>query len=265
MIENTGSTHSPAQKVAASSDAALVEEYAVAIAINSIKYTVMMASPYELEHFVIGFLLSEQIIQFRYDIHDISLDIDSNNFTALVDVSVANRITKGLKDKKRSVNSNSSCGICGVEAIAQALPKLTPLSLTPALSVAVIEQSINQLGHWQLLAKKSGALHAAALINLKGELNGERNGEIVACAEDVGRHNALDKTIGYLVNKQLIASDHALLVTSRCSVELVHKAIIARVPHLLCLASPSQLAVKVAQDNHLNLVHVRKHDDPIYY
>lgn len=217
----------------------------------------MMASPYELEHFVIGFLLSEQIIQFRYDIHDINIDIDSVNFTAVIDVMLANRITKRLNDKKRIINSSSSCGICGVEAIAQALPKLTPLNFTAPLNMSVIKQAVSKLTNWQILAKQSGAIHAAALVNI--------DGEIVACAEDIGRHNALDKIIGYLVRQQLNPATHALLMTSRCSVELVNKAIIANVPHLLCLASPSQLAVKVAQDNYLNLVHVRKRDDPIYY
>ncbi|WP_185962561.1 formate dehydrogenase accessory sulfurtransferase FdhD [Thalassomonas sp. M1454] len=257
MTNNANSTDYLVQNNKPSFANKLVEEYAIAITINSIKYAVMMASPYDLEHFVIGFLHNEQVIKYRYDIHDIKIETDANNCTALIDVTVANRIAQQLTSQKRSIKSNSSCGICGVEAVAQALPKLAPLIPTPIIEQPVLTQAVKQLNNWQVQAKASGAMHAAALITL--------NGEIIYCSEDIGRHNAVDKTIGYLVNKELTANQYALLVTSRCSVELVHKAIIANISHLICLASPSQLAVNIAQTNHLNLVHVRKHDAPIYY
>ncbi len=235
----------------------LVQEYAIAITINELNYAVMMASPYDLDDFAIGLLIAEQIIQFRYDVHDITITYDHPAHTAVVNVILANRISKIFKHNRRQNTANSSCGVCGIKALADAFPNVEPLVPTTPFTSQQILSLQPKLVLWQNRNQQTGALHAAFLIN--------EYAEVIASREDIGRHNAVDKLIGYVVSEQLVAAQLAILVTSRCSVELVHKAIVAKVGSLLSLAAPTQLAVKVAKENNLNLIHVRKHDGPLFY
>ncbi|MEW6999229.1 formate dehydrogenase accessory sulfurtransferase FdhD [Colwelliaceae bacterium BS250] len=235
----------------------LVQEYAVAITINDVNYAVMMASPFDLDDFVLGLLLTEQVIKQRYDVHDISISLDEISCTAIINVSVANRIFEATALNTRQHKANSSCGICGVKALEQAMPTLSPVVNTPPLSIKHINHVLAQMPTWQIRSNNTGALHAAFLVN--------ESGDIIACREDLGRHNALDKLIGHILSKQINSTSLSIIITSRCSVELVNKTVIANIASLLCLASPSQLAVNIAKANNLNLIHVRKHDAPIYF
>ncbi|OUS28804.1 hypothetical protein A9Q98_07205 [Thalassotalea sp. 42_200_T64] len=235
----------------------LVKEYAVAITINNIDYAVMMLNPNDLEDFAFGFLFSERVIANTYDIHDLDISINSAELTAMVNVQIANRCLSKLQAAGRQIQGNSGCGICGVISLAQAMPKLTPLIRSKVPDSASVLALKQQLLSWQTQGQSSGAMHAAFLL---------QNNKIIACREDIGRHNALDKLIGCkLQMKVQPTGELAFLVTSRCSVELVHKAIIANVGTLISLASASQLAVNRARQANLNLIHIPKHDQPIYY
>lgn len=236
----------------------LVQEYAIAIVINGLNYAVMMLSPNDLEDFIRGFLLTEQIIEQSYDIHDINIQYDQDEMTGVIEVEIANRCIPILKEKSRQVKGTSGCGICGVKALAQALPKLPALSKA---AMPVLDELIalkTQLPKWQTKGMTSGAMHAAFLVV---------NKEVVACREDIGRHNALDKLLGCKLTLTNLSKteDIMVLVTSRCSVELVNKAVIGQIGTLVSLASPSQLAVKTAQSAQLNLIHIPKYDQPLCY
>ena len=234
----------------------LVQEFAVAISINEINYAVMMCSPNDLDDFIVGFLFTEQVISHRYDIHDIDINLDRQQYTGIINVVVANRCLSQLNENNRQANGNASCGICGVKALAQAMPTLMALPLSAPPDNATLLAVKDDLAQWQTLAKDCGAMHAACLI---------KDGKIIACREDIGRHNALDKLIGYCINQQLTTGELATLVSSRCSVELVNKAIISNIPILVSLASPSELAVSRARQHNLNLIQVPKYDQPMIY
>lgn len=231
----------------------LVEEVAVAININGINHAVMMATPDDLDDFAVGFLFCESIIGHNHDVHDIRVSPAEHG--VVLDVTIANRCLAQLQQRRRRLTGATGCGICGVEAVEQAFPLLPALPITPPLDGALLAGLRQQVARWQLKGQHSGALHAALAL--------DEQGQILYCREDIGRHNALDKLIGLLL-RQRHACD-TLVVTSRCGSELVQKAALFGARHLVCLASPSQLAVRLALKYNLNVVHIPKFDAPVSY
>lgn len=232
----------------------LVEEVPLAININGVNFAVMLASPFDLDDFVVGYLHSESIIESNIDIHDI--EIERQDDALLLNVTIANRCSDKLKQRQRQLKGTSGCGLCGTESLSMAFPDLPKLAGATPFDIHLVSQIKPSLRQHQTQGADSGALHAAFWLSAQGE--------ILACREDIGRHNALDKIIGYLLRKNIPAESGAALVTSRCGVELVQKAILMRIPTLLSLASPSNLAVKMAQSSNLQLIHIPKHDAPYF-
>lgn len=230
----------------------LAEEYAIAICINDVNYAVMMVTPADLEDYVIGFLFNEQIILANKDIHDIHIDIDHEHFSIQANITLANRCLNKIFEKKRQIAGQSGCGICGVEALKHAMPELPPLAVSPNINKQELTHLRSECQKWQTFANASGALHAAFLL--------DDTGQILQCREDIGRHNALDKLIGFMLVKKISAHSNMILITSRCSIELVHKTINIGVKYLISLASPSRLALHSAQKANLHLVHLSKND-----
>jgi len=230
----------------------LVEEVPLAININGVNFAVMLASPFDIEDFVVGYLHSESVIKYNRDIHEIN--IEPHQDARIVDVTIANRCLEQLRSRQRQLKGTSGCGLCGSQSLEVAFPKLEALPNSAPFDLKLAAELKHQLRPWQIHGANSGALHAAFWLDKKAKIQ--------FCREDIGRHNALDKIIGHVKRRQLDTTDSAVLVTSRCSVELVQKTVLARIPNLLSLASPSTLAVKLAQQSKLNLIHIPKHDAP---
>ncbi|MGL6473895.1 formate dehydrogenase accessory sulfurtransferase FdhD [Aeromonas hydrophila] len=231
----------------------LVEEVAVAININGINHAVMMATPDDLDDFAVGFLFGEGIIRHNHEVHDIQIAPAEQGM--VLDITIANRSLAALARHKRRLTGATGCGICGVAAVEQALPALPVLPLTPPPDGVLLAGLRPQIAQWQLKGQQHGALHAALALDAEGR--------ILHCREDIGRHNALDKLIGLLLRQQ--SACDTLVVTSRCGSELVQKAARFGARHLICLASPSQLAVRLAFKYNLNVVHIPKFDAPVSY
>ncbi|RIJ12818.1 formate dehydrogenase accessory sulfurtransferase FdhD [Pseudomonas sp. 91RF] len=237
------------------SHAALAAEIALAISYNGLNQAVMMVSPGNIEDFIRGFSLSNAIVDSLDDIHDIRLTHFDQACQA--DVQISSRAFWALKDHRRQMAGTSGCGLCGVEALEQALPQLeilTPTPLPPAAHFDGIRQRIEQA---QQLARSSGALHAALYF--------DADGEALLCREDIGRHNALDKLIGALQFEGLDARQGFVVVTSRCSLELIHKAVRARLGTLVSLSAPTALTVRWSLKHRLNLIHVPHRNAPRIY
>ena len=232
----------------------LVEEIPVAIVVNGISFAVMLASPFDIEDFVIGFLHSESVIKHNHDIHEI--ETEDQDDAKIVKITIANRCLNALNLKKRALKGATGCGLCGIQALAMAFPKLTPLNPHKPMALSKTLYLKHQLRDWQQRGRESGALHAAFWIDAEGRIQ--------HCREDIGRHNALDKVIGLLLRNQRETTGGALLVTSRCSVELVQKTLLMGIENLISLASPSRLAVKMARQYGLTLIHIPKQDAPYY-
>ncbi|MBD9415742.1 formate dehydrogenase accessory sulfurtransferase FdhD [Pseudomonas sp. PDM16] len=233
----------------------LANECAISISYNGINQAVMMASPWDLEDFLTGFSLGNGIIEHIDEILDIRLKSIADAWHAELEIS--SRSFWNLKQQRRQLAGSSGCGLCGVEALEQALPALNPLpdsTLPPAAHLAELRQ---RLGDAQVHARNSGALHAAAFVDAQGRLS--------LCREDIGRHNALDKLIGALQRGRHDPRQGFAVVTSRCGLELLHKAVRAGIGTLVSLSAPTSLTVDWARRHNLNLIHAPHRDAPRVY
>lgn len=233
----------------------LASESALAISYNGISHAVMMVTPGHFEDFVRGFSLTSGIVKSFGEIRDIDVLGDGESHYAEVEIS--NRAFWQLKKQRRNLAGTTGCGICGVEALEQALPDLQPLQSVLPPSALVFQGLRDKIARHQQAAKSSGALHAALFFSPKGE--------VMLCREDIGRHNALDKLIGAMANNDIDPKQGFAVVTSRCSLELIHKAVRSKIATLVCLSAPTALTVEWARRNNLNLIHLPKNSSPRLY
>lgn len=222
----------------------VVEESPVALIYNGISHAVMMATPLDLEVFAIGFSLTEAIIDHPRQIYDI--EIIRNDLGVQVEITIASEAFIKLKMHKRTLAGQTGCGICGVESLEQIKHNFSPV--THEFSCYWLDQipdALAQLQQQQFISSITGGAHAAAWVV---------NGKILNVFEDVGRHNALDKLLGYLVKNKVDRSQGFVLMTSRASYELVKKCVQLNISLLATISAPTSLAVELAKRSGLKLV-----------
>ncbi|WP_407313366.1 formate dehydrogenase accessory sulfurtransferase FdhD [Pseudomonas sp. nanlin1] len=234
---------------------ALAEEVALAIAYNGISQAVMLVSPTDLEDFVVGFSIGSGIVASADEIYDIKLS--GSGSAQQAEVQIASRAFWNLKTQRRQMAGTSGCGLCGVEAVEQALPDLAILPGTPLPPAAWLAGLRQRIGAYQPLGQHCGAVHAAIFMDNQGQLRLGR--------EDIGRHNALDKLIGALIREGIDHRGGVAIVTSRCSLELIQKVLRAGIQTLVSLSSPTGLALQWARRHKLNLIHLPQHSAPRVY
>lgn len=238
-----------------SDSTALAEEVALAIAYNDISQAVMLVTPTDLEDFIVGFSLGSGIISDISDIYD--LQLSGTGSAQYAQVQISSRAFWNLKQQRRQLAGTSGCGLCGVEALEQALPELKVLPGAPLPPAAWLEGLRQRISAFQPLGQYSGAVHAAVFMNSQGEL--------LLGREDIGRHNALDKLIGALVRQHIPTAGGVAIVTSRCSLELIQKVLRAGIQTLVSLSSPTGLALQWARRHNLNLIHLPQKSAPRVY
>jgi FdhD protein len=244
--------HLPAE---AGDSTPLAEEVALAIAYNGISQAVMLVSPSDLEDFVVGFSIGSGIVAGADEIYDTLLS--GTGSARQAEVEIASRAFWNLKTQRRQLAGSSGCGLCGVEAVEQALPDLQVLEPAPLPPIDWLDGLRRRIEPFQPLGQHCGAVHAAVFMNAEGEL--------LLGREDIGRHNALDKLIGALIRQNISTTGGLAIVTSRCSLELIQKALRAGITTLVSLSSPTGLAVQWACRHQLNLIHLPKHSAPRVY
>ena len=233
----------------------LAEEVALAIAFNGISQAVMLVSPTDLDDFVVGFSIGSGIVDSADDIYDIKLAGSGSALHAQVEI--ASRAFWNLKNQRRQLAGTSGCGLCGVEAVEQALPDLKVLPGAPLPPAEWLVGLRQRIADFQPLGQHCGAVHAAAFM--------DANGELLFGREDIGRHNALDKLIGALVRQRIDTRGGLAVVTSRCSLELIQKVLRAGIQTLGSFSSPTGLALQWARRHNLNLIHLPQHSAPRVY
>jgi len=238
-----------------SGSTALAEEVALAIAYNGISQAVMLVSPTDLEDFIVGFSLGSGIIASPDEIYDLKLS--GSGSAQHAQVEIASRAFWNLKQQRRQLAGTSGCGLCGVEAVGQALPELDVLPGAPLPPAIWLEGLRQRISAFQPLGQHCGAVHAALFMDSTGEL--------LLGREDIGRHNALDKLIGALTRQNIPLTGGIAIVTSRCSLELIQKVLRARIQTLVSLSSPTGLALQWARRHNLNLIHLPQHSAPRVY
>ena len=241
--------------LSASASTALAEEVALAIAYNGISQAVMLVTPTDLEDFIVGFSLGSGIVSDLSDIYDMQLS--GSGSAQYAQVNIASRAFWNLKQQRRQLAGTSGCGLCGVEAVEQALPQLAVLPGAPLPPAEWLEGLRQRINAFQPLGQHCGAVHAAVFMNNQGEL--------LLGREDIGRHNALDELIGALVRQDIPTAGGVAIVTSRCSLELIQKALRAGIQTLVSLSSPTGLALQWARRHNLNLIHLPHKSAPRVY
>lgn len=220
-----------------SEDPLIVEE-PLSIRIQGKPYAVVMRTPGdELAH-AAGFCLTEGIVNHPDDFSSIGFcdEIDKNTVTITLDSDIQKQTP--VIDRKSFV-SQTSCGICGKAIIEDLFQMVSPMAQSGRLNLELACRCLESLSDHQPLRALTRASHAAAIFS--------RNMQILAAAEDVGRHNALDKAIGKLFLEKRLAEAGFIILSSRISFELVQKAARARIPVILALSRPTALAVELAK------------------
>lgn len=235
---------------AAPIERAIAIERPIAIEFNGIGYAVMMATPADLQDFATGFALSERLVDAPTSILDI--DVHATPDGDVVRVTLAPDCSDRLLERVRHRVSESSCGLCGIENLGQALRPLPRISTVSSADATAVFRALAGLRDRQLLNRATGAVHAAALCS--------SDGEVIELREDVGRHNAFDKLLGAMARGQLDWDGGFALLSSRCSYELVEKAALANCPLLVTISAATDLAISRAAKAGLRLIMLARSD-----
>ncbi|WP_254913074.1 formate dehydrogenase accessory sulfurtransferase FdhD [Novosphingobium sp. B 225] len=218
-------------------------EVPVALEYNGLSYAVMMASPQDLEDFALGFALSEGLATRAQDCIDIA--VAEVELGWIVRAQLSGLGVDKLTERVRTRVAESSCGLCGIENLAEVARALPPVAPHEAIEPAAIFAALAALRDHQPLTKATGAAHAAAWVAPDGTIGYTR--------EDVGRHNAMDKLIGALARAEQSLSPGFVLSTARCSYEIVEKAVRGGATSLVCVSLPTSMAVERARVAGLSL------------
>lgn len=223
----------------------LIVEEPLSIRIDGKPYSVIMRTPGDEKFHAVGFCLSEGIVDNMEDIKSIACcDGSDSNVVTVTLTAVRLKKIAGYLDRRGFI-SQTSCGICGKELIKDISADMTSLSDESLISVQDALSCLEEFSEHQPIRKYTRASHAALIIGKKNE--------ILASAEDVGRHNAVDKAIGKLFFNHNLHMSKGLILSSRISYELVQKAARAKIPIIIAVSRPTSLAVSLASQLNMTL------------
>ena len=243
-----------AGKVAEATDA-IAEEVPVALVYNDRPHVVMMATPRDLDDFVLGFSLSEAVIGSAAELESVRTQ------TLLEGIEVRMRIpgarAEALESRRRNLTGRTSCGLCGAQALEDAVRQPPAVGGGPGIDAEILQRALAQLHDRQPLNVATGATHAAAWAHV--------DGDVALLREDVGRHNALDKLIGAMATSGTRVEDGFLVVTSRASYEMVQKSATVGITLLAAISAPTALAIHLAEETGMTLVGFARPEGHVIY
>lgn len=223
---------------------ALIREEPLSIRIQGKPYTVVMRTPGDEIAHVAGFCLGEGIVDSPEDFSNLAYcDEDVNVVTATLSGKCQERVS-GILDRRGFI-SQTSCGICGKEIIDDLRQRIPKVDEGGRIDIDLAFQCISGLSDHQPLRSKNKAAHGAVLFG--------KCGEVLSVAEDVGRHNALDKASGRLFLDKHLNDVSFLVLSSRASYEMIQKAARARIQAVFSLSRPTALAVSLAEELDITL------------
>jgi FdhD protein len=222
----------------------IAEEVPVAVVYNAQAHAVMMATPADLEDFATGFTISEGIAHSLDEIRDVQVVRHAQGIELQIQITAAAAERRAAR--ARNLVGRTSCGLCGVESIAEVLKDLEPVQSPGYFDMKTVLDVVAALPERQQWNRETATLHAAAWAS--------SDGEIAFVREDVGRHNALDKVTGALQRTGREARQGFVVLTSRASYELVQKTAIAGVALMAAVSRPTGLAIRLAEAAGMALV-----------
>jgi FdhD protein len=230
-------------------DVAAAEE-PLELRLQGTSFFVTMRTPGADAELAAGFLLSERIIEKASDILSIRHCADTPDADNVLNVMLSGSAADALEwrlAERRQVTATSACGVCGRRSIDDLMQAIKPVRSTLRVPATLIGSLPERLRAAQRVFDATGGLHAAALFDADGTL--------IVAAEDVGRHNAVDKVIGsQLLHERMPLHDMLLFVSGRTSFEIVQKAVVAGIPIVAAVSAPSSLAIELARDSRVTLI-----------
>ena len=205
--------------------------------------SITMRTPGNDFELAVGFLTTEGVVRSKDDVDQVRYCVGgpAEQQYNIVTVALRPGVAFDAERLTRNFYTTSSCGICGKASLdALAINDPPPIPPGPAIDSATLAELPDRLRRSQKVFEKTGGLHAAGLF--------EPDGTLIASREDVGRHNAVDKLVGWMVlEKKFPAGERILAVSGRASFEIMQKALAAGIPVVAAVSAPSSLAVDVAQ------------------
>lgn len=231
---------------------AIPVETPVGIEYANLPFAVMMMTPYDLEDFAVGFTVTEGIARSREDIRSVHVAPDAAGLRMRIDLA-PNSLHAHLA-RRRAMSGRTGCGVCGIDdfdALPRARVRLRETS--NAVAVDSVQRALDALSDHQKLNQVTRAVHAAAWADTVGTIQLVR--------EDVGRHNALDKLIGALLRAEYDPAAGFIVVTSRCSFEMVEKAAAFGASTLVAISAPTSLALERARLHDMTMIALARQDN----
>ncbi|MBL0314987.1 MAG: formate dehydrogenase accessory sulfurtransferase FdhD [Flavobacteriales bacterium] len=235
---------------------ALAMEHPLSVLINGDSFTITMQSPGHEMELIRGLLFTEGVIRKRSGALKMEMiETSENGFVSKVNVvAEESELDKSLLNK-RNLLSVASCGICGKTELH--IPQSEKIASSEILTALDIQRMFDTMSKAQASFQESGGSHAAAAF--------KKDGTMLTVMEDIGRHNAVDKVIGDLLNKSQLKETMCLLVSGRVSYEIVVKCFSAGIPFLLAVSAPSSLAVDFAKEFGITLLGFCREDRATIY
>lgn len=228
----------------------VAQEEPLEIRVKGQSIAITMRTPGHDEELALGFLVSEGLITKRADILEVAYcpnPSDPSSRDNILNVFSEPSLDFSVEKFSRHVFISSSCGICGKASIEMVHQHFPPVTSNVSMAAETLRGLPDALRSTQSTFEETGGLHAAAIFATDGTL--------VVAREDVGRHNAVDKVIGFaFLQSGLPLERHVLLVSGRASFEIVQKALAARIAIVAAISAPSSLAVELAQDSGQTLI-----------
>ena len=214
-------------------------ELALEVRLNSEPFSVIMRTPGDDHHLALGFLLSESIVRSSADIERVDVD-DVENVVNVWLTRERDAVVAAALGQRRQVAMNSSCGMCGRRTLESLAIDAAPFAVDWQVAAAMVSTLPEPLRAEQSAFAATGGIHAAGLF--------DRDGRLEAIAEDVGRHNAVDKLLGRaLVEGRVPLDASVLFVSGRTSFEIVQKAYLGGIRVVAAVSAPSSLAIDLAR------------------
>lgn len=236
-VRVSGLRSQPADPAPVAVDWLVPEEVPVAVTVNGSTLAVMMATPADLADFAVGFVLAEGVLADPAAVEDCAVQEDCNGL--VLHLSVSPSAVREEAIRGRTLAGRSGCGLCGVDSLDGAVRWPGQPVRRLAVTAQAVQRALAALPDHQPQNRLNRSVHAAAWCH--------PDGTVLLAREDVGRHNALDKLIGAVVRSGQDPAAGFVVMTSRCSFELVQKAAAVGMPVLATLSAPTALALRLAE------------------